>query len=750
MSVTPSPIGGFAAQFFDNNGVILSGGKIYTYAAGTTTPQTSYTSASGVTPHSNPIILDSAGRVPGGEIWLTDGLVYKFVIETATAILIGTYDNITGVNSNFVNYTIQEEVITATAGQTVFNLSTINYTPGTNSLTVYIDGVNQYVGDSYLETDSDTVTFTSGVHVGGEVKFTTALQVATGATSAADVGYIYPATGAVAQTAQTKLDQYLSPKDFGAVGNGVADDTVALQATFDYAIPLAIPVELEGTYLVSGPIQSYAGGFRAAGSAHIICKGNVVINVSGGATAFRELFYVHTTAANNCSITGGSLSVDCNSKAASGITFRHDAVSQSGTVNISCPVEVLNCFNNDAAATYENQGIAVIGDYETVVMEQPRVVDVSRASVNGACKGIGVSGFSGNVTINQPYVKDVLTGAGTVDADGIATFGKVLGGTNAARGGIVNINEPIFVDCQGRSFKSQCSDTTVFRPRVFRKDVVSIAQGVDFDFQSGGQSLLIEPYYEYRLNGATSPLGGSFSCVSFQQLLDDRQSVGKSIGGVLRTEVLVNRYSAAIHQSTALASYTQVDGLVVEPVGSLTTKAIDRALLEFQGNTVGAKSAKTTFVVRNCRGPIGTYAIGYTDYDSSVLTSKLSFEINDNYNTLSTPTLAAFASLSGTTITAVEKFVLRSNYGFRSIMPSGWTFNFNSLASGNFFTVDLATVSATNAPGWGVTGYAFIESLDQWDTTNLQHIRVTVDNAAAANTVFFTQGGSTPTWGTIK
>jgi hypothetical protein len=39
MSVTPSPIGGFAAQFFDNNGVILSGGKIYTYAAGTTTPQ---------------------------------------------------------------------------------------------------------------------------------------------------------------------------------------------------------------------------------------------------------------------------------------------------------------------------------------------------------------------------------------------------------------------------------------------------------------------------------------------------------------------------------------------------------------------------------------------------------------------------------------------------------------------------------------------------------------------------------------
>jgi hypothetical protein len=103
MAVNLSPVGGVAAQFFDNNGVILSGGKIYTYAAGTTTNQATYTSAAGVSAHTNPIILDSAGRVPSGEIWLTDAISYKFVIKTSADVLIGTYDNVVGNGSGILS-----------------------------------------------------------------------------------------------------------------------------------------------------------------------------------------------------------------------------------------------------------------------------------------------------------------------------------------------------------------------------------------------------------------------------------------------------------------------------------------------------------------------------------------------------------------------------------------------------------------------------------------------------------------------
>jgi len=47
MAVNLSPVGGVAAQFFTNNGVPLTGGKIYTYASGTTTPAVTYTTSQG-------------------------------------------------------------------------------------------------------------------------------------------------------------------------------------------------------------------------------------------------------------------------------------------------------------------------------------------------------------------------------------------------------------------------------------------------------------------------------------------------------------------------------------------------------------------------------------------------------------------------------------------------------------------------------------------------------------------------------
>lgn len=67
------------AQFFGNDGLPLAGGKLYTYAAGTTTPLSTYTLASGGSANSNPITLDVYGRVTA---WLL-GQSYHLVLKTA-------------------------------------------------------------------------------------------------------------------------------------------------------------------------------------------------------------------------------------------------------------------------------------------------------------------------------------------------------------------------------------------------------------------------------------------------------------------------------------------------------------------------------------------------------------------------------------------------------------------------------------------------------------------------------------------
>lgn len=141
-----SLFGGVGAQFFDNNGVILSGGKIYTYAAGTTTPAPTYTSSSGAATHANPIILDSAGRVPGGEIWLPAGVPYKFALYTSLDVLIGTYDNVASAASGaalLANFT-------GTGAQVNFTL--LSAPISENATNVYVNGVYQQKDTYSLST----------------------------------------------------------------------------------------------------------------------------------------------------------------------------------------------------------------------------------------------------------------------------------------------------------------------------------------------------------------------------------------------------------------------------------------------------------------------------------------------------------------------------------------------------------------------------------------------------------------------
>ncbi|QIM51629.1 hypothetical protein [Hydrogenophaga crocea] len=90
-------------QIFDANGDPLTGGKIETYLAGSSTPAATYVDDTGSTPQSNPIILNSLGYPTLGPIWLTGGVSYKFVIKDASNVTLRTIDDISGVNDASVS-----------------------------------------------------------------------------------------------------------------------------------------------------------------------------------------------------------------------------------------------------------------------------------------------------------------------------------------------------------------------------------------------------------------------------------------------------------------------------------------------------------------------------------------------------------------------------------------------------------------------------------------------------------------------
>ena len=143
--------------------------------------------------------------------------------------------------------TITRQVFSGTGSQTAFTLAS---DPGAlgNSAQVYIGGV--YQQRSTYTIAGTTLTFSQAPVAGTDnIEFVNFLTSNIGATSADLITYTPSGSGAVARTAASKFGDTVSVKDFGAVGDGVTNDTAAINAALATNKSVYFPA---GTYMTTG------------------------------------------------------------------------------------------------------------------------------------------------------------------------------------------------------------------------------------------------------------------------------------------------------------------------------------------------------------------------------------------------------------------------------------------------------------------------------------------------------------------
>lgn len=152
VTLSPSP----KMQFFTAAGVPLVGGKLFTYASGTTSPLATYTDDTGNFTNTNPVILDSRGEA---SVWLGPSR-YTFVLKDADDNLIWTVDGVGTIQGS------QNPVTVATSGQTVVTVP--EYGLG-GYLMVIVDGLVKEYNVDYTESSTTSITFAAPLTAGQRV-----------------------------------------------------------------------------------------------------------------------------------------------------------------------------------------------------------------------------------------------------------------------------------------------------------------------------------------------------------------------------------------------------------------------------------------------------------------------------------------------------------------------------------------------------------------------------------------------------
>lgn len=312
------------AGIYDNVGNPLSGGKIYTYYAGTTTPLAIYSAADKSAYATNPVILDANGRA---KVW-AEG-TYKFVVKTPADVSVDTFDNLvygvadensiwggnsTGSSSAYVLSPIPAMTeykngrnTSFIANHTNVGASTLNIS-GIGVLAIKTGTGSALSGGEIVAGNVITVVYdsTAGYFILNTSNSFSSLSVSGAATCGSVVSPILQSTGAIA-VKPSGVEKW----DFAAGGTfqPTTDNNVDF-GTASYRTKKGYFVALESSSLLSASATTLSFGSGTASwnivgsTAHLSPVSDNVSNLGGAAARVSTGHFVYLSAARLSAASG--------------------------------------------------------------------------------------------------------------------------------------------------------------------------------------------------------------------------------------------------------------------------------------------------------------------------------------------------------------------------------------------------------------------------------------------------------------
>lgn len=455
-------------QFLDATGAPLVGGLLYTYAAGTTNPQATYTDSSGGTANTNPVVLDSRGEA---NVWLGSA-TYKFKLCDADNSELWTVDNISAPTASLSpvlsgNVTIDTDSagpalkITQTGTGPVLKVQDStdpDLTPfiidssgqvgiGTSSPTTALDVSDGSIQLSsggatrtLLSADASNSTFaasgarglilsTNGltrvtISSAGVVTFSGAVVLSGGATFSGNVAV----TGTLSSTSGLTV----SSGGAAITGNSTVTGTLGVSSTLTAQNGLA--VSTGGATVTAGGLTVTAGGLTvSSGGAAITGNSNVTgtLGVSSTLTASNGL----TVASGGAAITGnsnvtGTLGVSSTLTASNGLTVASGGAAITGNSNVTGTLGVSSMLTASYGLTVSAGG-AIVSAGGLTVTSGGATISAGGANITGNSNITGTLGVSSTLTATTSILTDTInerTGGAGVTVAGVPIVSSAISG----------------------------------------------------------------------------------------------------------------------------------------------------------------------------------------------------------------------------------------------------------------------------------------------------------------------------------